>query len=82
MSVAQPYFLGENMTELISTEDILARLSERQRQRISELTKQRDGLLTATKEALDILQTFEDRTDSLKSLKVFLRYAIADAEKR
>lgn len=43
---------------------------------------QRDRLLTAAKEALDLIEAFKDPSGSLQSLKLFLRSAIADAEKR
>ena len=52
------------------------------KKKIIKVEAQRDSLLTAAKEALDLIAAFKDPSESLKPLKAFLRSAITDAEKR
>ena len=59
------------------TEDSLARLADRQRIKIEELLKQRDALLGAAKEVLEIISAFKDHSNVLHIVKNQLCIAIS-----
>ena len=64
-----------------NTEDSLARLSERQREKINELTLQRDRLRWAVAEAL-LSITFESNTAKILDAQKILREALQYCEYR